>query len=64
MLLLPHRKSDTGAALGTVSKFAVVVMDVHGVSWTGASREYSGALAAPNTFVRGQQVSKYLLEKG
>ena len=34
------------------------------MTWTGASREHSGALAAPVTFVRGLKVSKYFLENG
>lgn len=40
------------ASLGKISKFPVIVMDADGVTWVGASRGHSGALAAPITFVR------------
>ena len=59
-----HTLVPVVASLGKISKFAVAVMDADGVTWTGASREHSGALAAPVTFVRGLKVSKYLLENG
>ena len=64
-LLLHHTFVPVVASLGKISKFSVVVVDADGVTWTGASRrEYSGALAAPITFVRGLKVSKFFLKNG
>ena len=64
-LQLHHTFVPVVASLGKISKFSVVIMDADGVTRTGASRrEYSGALAAPITFVRGLKVSKFFLKNG
>ena len=58
------QKCYIGAALTSScsfdSRLAAIVMDADDVTCTGASREYSDALAAPITFVRGLKVSKHL----